>query len=319
MARTYTRLKLSAWTEDADWCALTERSQRCYMMLASQKGLSFAGCIPLQPNKWRRLAADSTLESIEDGLAELETARFILIDRDTEEVLIRTFIKHDGGANNTNLSKAIATAIAKIESPQLRAVAVDEFARAKKDKVTDPEQGPPEGSAEDPPEAACEGHPEATCIPNPSSFNPESSILNPSTSSSNNSSSPEPDEDDDPLTFATMGLLATRWTKKYATKGNERGYRIAIMRNAEEHLPLLRELVAERPRATAESVAAAFEAGSWCEVIKAVDRIPHPSTCVCDGTGQVPVDPDSDNRDGYVRPCTAPQNLATIHELRGAS
>ena len=130
--------------------------------------------------------------------------------------------------------------------------------------------------------------------------------------------STEIDDDDDPLTLMALGLLATKWTKQNATKGKERGYRIAIIRNAEDHLPLLRDLVNERPRATAESVAAAYEAAGWAAVVKAEERIPHPASCVCDGTGMVPVEVDAADHSSYVRPCTAPQNLATIHQLRPA-
>jgi hypothetical protein len=321
MARKYTRLKLSVW-DDTDFITLSDGAQRCYWMLCSQKTLSFAGVIPLQAKKWARLAANTATEDIEAHLAELVDARFLLVDDHSEEVLVRTFIKHDGGATNPNLSKAISTAIAKIESARLREIAQAEFDKARNPQVTDPDEGPSEDPEQGAYEGLPEGLPEATCIPNPVSLNPESSnplILNPSSSSDVTPLGlAEIDDDDDPLTLMALGLLATKWTKQNATKGKERGYRIAIIRNAEDHLPLLRDLVNERPRATAESVAAAYEAAGWAAVVKAEERIPHPASCVCDGTGMVPVEVDAADHSSYVRPCTAPQNLATIHQLRPA-
>ena len=54
----------------------------------------------------------------------------IIVDDDTEEVLIRSFIRHDGGFNHTNFHKAIVSAIQTIESGVLQIIAGTELDNA---------------------------------------------------------------------------------------------------------------------------------------------------------------------------------------------
>lgn len=126
------------------------------------------------------------------------------------------------------------------------------------------------------------------------------------------------DDEDDPLTVQVMNMLATAWTRENATEGKERAYRVAVMKNAEDHLPTIRQLVQDHPGAKAETIAAAYERGSW-EDAKKPKPTEHAATCVCDGSGLVPVDPNDTSRSAYWRPCTAEQNLATVLPMRGAS
>lgn len=171
MARTYGRLMLTVWRND-DFLALDDVAQRVYFMLISQPALSHAGCLPLQPNKWAKLATNTVPDAIEDALHDLEAGRFVLVDTDTEEVLIRSFIRHDGGVKNPNLAKAILVAIDKIDSPRLRAAARYEFDKASGNtQVTDPDEGRPEDQSE----GDTEGHPEPTIILHPSSLIPKPS------------------------------------------------------------------------------------------------------------------------------------------------
>jgi hypothetical protein len=43
----------------------------------------------------------------------------------------------------------------------------------------------------------------------------------------------------------------------------------------------------------------------------------HGSSCICDGTGWVPADPDDTSRSACSVRCAAPQTDATVHEIRG--
>lgn len=169
MARSYARLLVSLWT-DSDFRALKASPQRLYMALLSNPKLSTAGCLPWQVNKWANLAADLTAQQVTDDLNALAAGRFILCDAITEEVLIRSFIRHDGGVRNPNLLKSIESAIVAIESPRLRAAATAELAKAQR---TDSEPGrtggPGPGRTEGPEQAATE----PTYIPHPSSLIPE--------------------------------------------------------------------------------------------------------------------------------------------------
>lgn len=91
----FAQILRSIW-RDTDWTALTVNAQWMYKALLSQESINAAGIVPLTVRRWLRLAVDVTRDLIEAALAELEKARFVLVDWDTEEVLIRTFIRNDG-------------------------------------------------------------------------------------------------------------------------------------------------------------------------------------------------------------------------------
>ncbi len=126
MARQYGRIKSTIW-DDADFIALSVRAQRLYFMLLSQKKLTLVGSLNLRASRWAKLAGDSSTEHIEGALDELETARFIIVDHDTEELLIRSFTSHDVGSGrlNINLLKGFWRAWDDLESSELRGQVVD--------------------------------------------------------------------------------------------------------------------------------------------------------------------------------------------------
>ena len=95
MARGHGRILTSIW-EDADFLALEEREQRLYLFLISQPNLNHAGLLDLTLRRWSRKARGLTSADLENLLQSLEAARFIVMDDDTEELLIRSFIRNDG-------------------------------------------------------------------------------------------------------------------------------------------------------------------------------------------------------------------------------
>lgn len=145
MARSYTKIYPTIWS-DEEFIALTELAQRAYFLLATNVKLSNAGVMALQPSKWARLAADSTTTGLRDAIGKLIDERFVLVDDDTEELLVRSFIRHDGYFRDPNRRKAVLSAIDEIESPTLRAVAAEELARA----IRTPSEGSPPDPDQDP-------------------------------------------------------------------------------------------------------------------------------------------------------------------------
>jgi hypothetical protein len=122
MARSYAKLMVGI-AADPDFAELTAGAQRLYMLLLANPKLSSAGCIPYQPTKWVKWSSDGTLEAIARACGELAAAGFVLLDDDTEEMLIRSFIRHDGGYKNPKMLKGVRSTIDGIESPSLRAFA----------------------------------------------------------------------------------------------------------------------------------------------------------------------------------------------------
>ena len=54
-------------------------------------------------------------------MIELEVRRYVAVDRDTEELVIRTLMKHDGiPTSNAKLRKGLWAAWSSVASPELR-------------------------------------------------------------------------------------------------------------------------------------------------------------------------------------------------------
>ncbi|MFE7462354.1 hypothetical protein ACWFMI_24790 [Nocardiopsis terrae] len=129
MARTgYAKFYTKIWS-DKDFIALTEQLQRGFMMLVSQGNLNAAGIIALQPRRWARFAADSTPESVTAVVAELEARRFVYADWDTEELLIRSYMRNDELWKQPNVIKGSFDDIEATLSDRLKAVIRTELQR----------------------------------------------------------------------------------------------------------------------------------------------------------------------------------------------
>lgn len=128
MARSFANIMTAIW-DDEDFLALTERAQRVYLMLVTQKDISAAGTLSLRVRRWASKAKDTTGATIAEGLKELEQARFIVADKVTEELLVRSFVRWDRGYRNSKRRPVIFRAAEEIDSPTLRRSLREEFAR----------------------------------------------------------------------------------------------------------------------------------------------------------------------------------------------
>lgn len=126
MARSYGRTLCAIWN-DPDFLDLSVGAQHTYWMLTTQDNVSACGSLPLTLRRWAGYLPDSDRDSFEDWLGELSANRFIFIDEDTEELLIRTFVKHDGGHTNSKRLRAIDSASIGLRSPILRQVLASEL------------------------------------------------------------------------------------------------------------------------------------------------------------------------------------------------
>lgn len=121
MARDRASIRLDMWA-DADWRDVTVAAQQLYMLLLSHPTLSYAGVADWRPGRIAQLSKGRTAEDVEAAATELEQAGFILRDESTEEVLIRSFIKHDGLMKQPKLVVSMTTAFAAIASSKIREV-----------------------------------------------------------------------------------------------------------------------------------------------------------------------------------------------------
>lgn len=131
MARDHARIWLDIWSDD-DFLALTAGAQWLYFNRVTSPSLSFAGVGDWRPARIAAAAADASSYEVEVAAAELQAGEFILVDPCTEEVLIRSWAKHDGLIQSPNMAKALARDHALIASPVLRAVLVNQLIRLKR-------------------------------------------------------------------------------------------------------------------------------------------------------------------------------------------
>lgn len=136
MARGHGRILTSIW-DDADFLALDERAQRLYLFLISQPNLNHAGLLDLTLKRWSRKARGLTSAELEKLLQALEEARFIVMDEDTEELLIRSFVRNDGVWKQPKVMGAMVSGALEISSWRLRAALLAEVDRVPLDELSD--------------------------------------------------------------------------------------------------------------------------------------------------------------------------------------
>jgi hypothetical protein len=128
MARTEARLMVSIW-EDPDFLALSATAQRMFMFLISQPDLAHDGVIPLRERRWSKKAAGLTAAQIAADLEELSATRFVVVDEETEELLVRSFIRRDKVYRQPNVLRSARDHLSTVSSPVIRDSVGAELAR----------------------------------------------------------------------------------------------------------------------------------------------------------------------------------------------
>lgn len=127
MARSHGKILCSIW-QDPDFRTLSAASQRIYMVIVSQAKLNLAGLLDYFPERLARLARDTSIHDIEAAMDELQDRQYVLIDPDTNELLVRSFTRNDPiQMANSKLRKGLWSAWQAIESTALAEAAVHEM------------------------------------------------------------------------------------------------------------------------------------------------------------------------------------------------
>lgn len=128
MARSEARISVDIWS-DPDFLALNPGAQRMFMFLLSQKDLAHDGVIALRERRWSKSAANMSAAQVQRDLAELSVARFVVVDEDAEELLVRSFIRRDRVYRQPNVLKAAADHLEVVSSPVILAALGAELRR----------------------------------------------------------------------------------------------------------------------------------------------------------------------------------------------
>jgi len=125
VARDHTRVNIDIWGDD-EFCELPVDSQALYWTLWTSAGRSYCGAHDWNPAKLAQRAGDWSVPRIESAAAVLSERLFLIIDTDTSECLLRSWIKHDGLWRIPNMAVTMANARAELASKTLRGVIVHE-------------------------------------------------------------------------------------------------------------------------------------------------------------------------------------------------
>lgn len=121
-------MNVSVWAS-SQFRSLSPKAQHLYFVLVTSPDLSYAGVADWRPGRLAALSEGWTARSVEEAAKELEKARTVVIDRDTEEALIRRWMKYDGLINQPRMAVSAANAYAATASARLRGVIVHELRR----------------------------------------------------------------------------------------------------------------------------------------------------------------------------------------------
>lgn len=119
MARNHATILSAIW-QDPDFNALNPKAQWMYLLLLSQQDLNSCGVIAHRPKMWARFAEGISRTQVEDLVIGLHDRGFLVFDEDTDEVLIRTFMRHDGILKSPNILKSAARQFGAIHSETVK-------------------------------------------------------------------------------------------------------------------------------------------------------------------------------------------------------
>lgn len=207
--QSYARVVRSIWA-NPDFRALSAGAQWLYFVLLTDPKTTLAGVSDWRPKRLSQYAQAVPVDALESAGQELIERRFICVDDDTEEALIRTFVRHDGMLKQPNMAIALAKEYPKIVSEYLRGVFVHELQRLQDSEPDlhwehlwdvlsmesiDPSENPSGNPSDDPsenPSVWGDGDPSENPSPTPNSklLTPISKL--PRSSSVGKSSSPTP-------------------------------------------------------------------------------------------------------------------------------
>lgn len=128
MPRDRANLRTDLWA-DSSWRCLTYGAQWLYQHILTTSTLNACGVADWRTVRIAAMSVNVTPALVEEFAAELEQHHFLVVDRGTEEVLIRSFFRHDGILLQPNPMKGALRQYAGIASGLLRGVIAHEMNR----------------------------------------------------------------------------------------------------------------------------------------------------------------------------------------------
>jgi hypothetical protein len=126
MPRKYARLHVTIW-QDSEYQELDPYHQGVYSALIAYPNVSWCGVIDYIPKRLTIFSDSMTASGLALAVEVLEKHNFVYVDEDTDELVIRTFIRHDGVMHQKNMGKAMITALRKVQSVYIQNIVLGEL------------------------------------------------------------------------------------------------------------------------------------------------------------------------------------------------
>lgn len=127
--RSYASVYLTIWS-DPDFRELPWDAQWLYFVMLTHPTLSACGVMDWRESRLASMADGVTVRSLREAAWQLGQRRLIAVDPDTEEGLVRSFVRHDGPLKSPNLTKALVREYGGIASLKLMELVSVEVRRA---------------------------------------------------------------------------------------------------------------------------------------------------------------------------------------------
>lgn len=128
MARDRANINTSIWT-DQDFRDLNMAEQHLYKLLMTHPSLTYVGVTDWRPGRIAAMTADLTADMVRSTAESLQSKRYVFIDEETEEILVRSFLRNDGLLKQPKLSISMVNAFGATASKAIREVITFELQR----------------------------------------------------------------------------------------------------------------------------------------------------------------------------------------------
>lgn len=132
MPREYGQLRHDLWNDD-DFRSLTVPAQHLYMVIVSDPKLTYCGVTGWHAGKIAQRSAENTGRDTTLAAMELSDRFMVVIDEETEEVALRSFLRHEPVMANPRLAVTMTKDFGTVASNKIRASIVHELTRLKRE------------------------------------------------------------------------------------------------------------------------------------------------------------------------------------------
>lgn len=126
MAKDFATVNVGMWG-DPDFRALPAPAQHLYLMLWTSPGLSYCGVHDWRPGRLAVRAGGVAADDLRVIARCLEARHFVVLDDDTEEILVRSWMRFDQIMKKPRLAISCIAAYSEVASDLLRGVVVHEL------------------------------------------------------------------------------------------------------------------------------------------------------------------------------------------------